>query len=118
MLYARLPDSFGSAYYRIVTAVPDWNSGLSTFSNTTQSPSLAGAGISNSVLSALIDESDTAHIVYMRGGNEVRHNAAISAGNDNWGTYTQVINSNVEAITITLDTGPVTDLLYVFSDCL
>jgi hypothetical protein len=112
LLYARIPDGFGGAYYRIVTAVPEWNG--TVFSNTTQSPSLAGAGISNSILSALIDESDIPHIVYMRGSNEIRHNKSSSGGNDNWMDYTLVVGVLTDAITITLDTGLATDLLYVF----
>lgn len=111
-LYAKLPEPSNPYGHEVITAVPDWNG--TAFSNTTQASWTSFATDQGDSLSALIDDSDIAQFVYYRTGSGLVHRKAGSAGDDNLGSETTIRLSTFDAITITLDTGPATDLLYVF----
>jgi hypothetical protein len=115
LLYARIPEATDVTSYEIASAVPDWNG--AAFSNTTQNTGLeTGNANTGSFISGLIDESDIAHFVYEGSSKHVRHRKAASAGDDDWGASTLIrtVVGSLQALTITLDTGPATDWLYVF----
>lgn len=116
-LYARCPDSTSTSTYITKTAVPNWNG--TSFTYLTQASWGTAHADSGWGISGLIDDADYAHLVYEQGGYPVYlyHRKAASGGDDNLGTTSQIdtsIYSSNWRLTITLDTGPAPDLLYVF----
>jgi hypothetical protein len=113
LIHGRFPDANDSTDYAHKTGVPDW--GGTSFSNTTQ----ANNGLSDTqakVVAGLIDAADFAHIIYWAGGAtaELKSRKAGTAGDDDWSSTATVKAGDVDACTLTLDTGPATDELYIF----
>lgn len=113
LIYARVPDDFNNTAYVYATAVPDWDEGGAGFTNTTQNR-LDLIAAQSDLLSGLIDEADISHLVYRRSATHVSYYKAGSAGDDNWGSDNLVTTDAIDALTISLDTGPSPDELYVF----
>lgn len=113
-LYARLPEATDVTTYNAVTTVPDWNGVV--FSNKTQGAPSGGSGAEyGRVLSGLVDESDKTHIIHKYSNTRLEYDKSASAGDDDWsGSWGIILANNIDACTLTLDTGPATDELYAF----
>ena len=111
-IFARVPLA-STTDYQLMTAAPNWDQGGAGFTNTTQASWYTGSG--GVTICGLIDEADKVHFVYRR-TNQLIHRLGATAGDDDLGTETAIISSGASSdpATISLDTGPATDLLYVF----
>lgn len=112
-IYASVPVPTTTTSYEVSTAVPDWDQGGAGFTNTT-----IAEWRTNSVslpMSGIIDESDIAHFCYgYQGATSAESRKAGTAGDDDLGLPTTFSADTIDALTVSIDTGPATDLLYVF----
>lgn len=91
LLCGRFPDGLTTSAYDGNTVVPDWNSELSTFTNTTKFDVGLPGGTTAKILCLLIDESDYCHWVYFHNASYgIRHRKSGSAGDDDWGIAVNV----------------------------
>lgn len=116
-LYAKLPQLTDTTTYGIATAVPEWNG--TVFSNLGLGSYATPAADSGAALCGLVDTNNKAHLVYYDDEatqNSLNHRIAGTAGDDNFGSATTIgtTTGTFDAATISLDTGPSTDELYVF----
>lgn len=117
--YGRVPESTLSYGYSTLTSVPIWDQGGAGFTNQALALWANPESMTGYTVSGLVDDGDIAHFVYQNNDNtnDLYYRKAGSAGDDNLGTARSVWSSAityVHDLTITLDTGPTTDLLYVF----
>lgn len=109
----RFPNGTTTTAYDCITDEIDWNGG--TWSDESPTVLLSADDDHGLYVSALIDDSNYYHCLAYDGANtRLDHFKSASVGADDWGSANTVNNSAVDACTLTLDTGPATDLLYAF----
>ena len=117
-LFTRCPNQYNSTGYRVRTAVPDWNG--TVFSNDTGTVWDAYGDYNGWVISGIVDEVDRAHLVYERDdtSNNYLYYRRAGVGSGGFGSAVTIVTVggavNFDVLTISIDTGPVSDILYVF----
>lgn len=114
ILYAgRFPNGDTNTAYDCLTDEIDWNG--SVWGDESPTTLLSIDDDHGLYVSALIDDSNYYHCLVWDGANaRLDHFKSASVGADDWGSANTVSTSAVDACTLTLDTGPATDLLYAF----
>lgn len=110
-ILARTPSALGVTEYVVETDEITWNG--TAFANLSSIGQTGGDVDDGKCLSLLIDESDYLHIIYYDGiSNSLESRKATSAGSDTMGSEITVKSADVDACTLTLDTGA--NELYAF----
>jgi hypothetical protein len=115
LLLARLQDSTGSTTWKVSSDEISWDSGASTFGDLGFTDIVTNDSSHGEAIGLLIDEADYGWAIYNDGSStDLEISKTSSAGSDNFGTGTQVYSALAESACIALDTGPSTDVVYIF----